>query len=266
MNKKQFLKSRHDKVGVLFQVSTQKINIFLEGVDDEMFYRHHLQKRIDIDKVNFIICHSKSNVLFACDWHNKMLDTKWCLTYFVDRDYDNHESDFENLFITEYYSWESYVYEPTVFINYLKSRYNAPEELCNKVAEFLKTEAVAHLENLITWKGLDNKNKFPNMKRYTINEKWEFEYTTKEKKITHEFSQDSNLSEITDYRGKDVKCIINTLFKSGWFKNILQESNYVHDTYDNNIEHHLLQRVKIPQYIQSAIEYISKFTIDDGGR
>lgn len=255
MTKEEFLESREDYIGLLMQGQSNRLNVYIEGKDDYNFYYSHLKNF----KPNMIKCFNKKNVLKVANIHNKIGCSK--SIFFIDRDFDENE-DTENVFITDFYNFESHIFSRKNISNYLESKHNIQKKDIDKLYNFLNSDILFKIfhteyERIKIYDGiLENKLLYGKLSTINIDEDYNFE--PKElfsKQVLPNFSE-TKLEFIEMYNGKYIGNLLFGIFKSTWFTKkfkpdltIKEKKQFISD---------VIMHAELPEYLNKAILSINK--------
>lgn len=255
MTKKEFLDAREDYIGLLMQGQSNRLNVYIEGKDDYNFYYSHLRAY----KPNMIKCFNKKNVLKVAIIYNKIGYSK--SIFFIDRDFDENE-DIKNVFVTDFYNFESHIFSRKNISDYLENKHTIPKKDIDKLCIFLNSDILLKIfhteyERIKNNDGnAENKLLDGKLNDIIIDENYNFE--PKElflKQVLPNFSE-TKLEFIEMYNGKHLGNLLFGIFKSTWFKKkfkpdliIKEKKQFISD---------MIMHAEQPEYLNKAILSILK--------
>lgn len=220
-------------------ISNDSIYIFVEGRTDELFYERFIKYIYRNYKVFFFDCENKEGVekLFSRYTNlSKQHEDKYPknrMLFFIDRDYDNGPKDKklipleENLFITDYYNFESYlVHEDSIRFIIRKMLWVKDAHVKNFIIFYLdKYKVFKEFHTVVyLWIKKYAQDKSSGIKRNQI-------------ESLFELSKDFNIL-IKHYSNKDYKELFkilketynsNTVYSSQEFEQILLDKDAIDD-------------------------------------
>lgn len=253
MTKEDFLKAKEDYVGLLMQGSSTKLNLYIEGKDDYNFYYQFFKDF----KPNMIKCYRKSNVLKVAQIHERIGEFK-CI-FFVDKDFDNNEDNI-NIFVTDFYNFESHIFSRDNISNYLKSKHSISEKDIDELIFFLNSEPVLKIfhseyDRIKLHEGIsDNKLIDNKLNILDIDEYYNFENNILFPKGFSPELESEFLSQIEMYNGKHIGNLVFSIFKNSFFKNKFDSDMRVNDR--KQLHNDMVIHCEIPEYINRSISYL----------
>lgn len=254
MNKEEFLKSREDYVGLLMQGDSTRLNIFIEGKDDYNFYYQFFK----FIKPNLIRCFQKSNVLKVAKLHNKIGDSR--SIFFVDRDFDENE-EISNVYVTDYYNFESHIFSRENISNYLESKHSINEIDITNLSTFLNSQEVLDLfhceyERIVLHSGVsDNKLIENKLNIIIIDENYNFQANELFTRGTKPSLSSETFDMIEMYNGKYIGNLFFGVVRSNWFEQKFHDDMKIKDK--KQLIADMIINADMPNYVREAKESLS---------
>ena len=254
MNKEDFLKAKEDHIGLLMQSKADKINIYIEGKDDYDFYFQFFKDK----RPNLIKCFNKKIVLKVANIYNRIGIYK--SIFFVDKDFDNNEA-IENVFVTDFYNFESHVFSRKNIENFLTQKHSLKKEDTENITKFLNSNSVLHIlhteyERIVINNGNSENRLIPNqLNILNISETYEINY---ENLFTNKCLPPINtniLDCIEMYNGKYIGNLIFAIFTTSWFNTKFKNDMKKFERQKLTLE--MIINCNEPQYIKNAIESLT---------
>lgn len=255
MTNKEFLDAREDYIGLLMQGQSNRLNVYIEGKDDYNFYHLHLKQH----RPNMIKCFNKKNVLKVANIHNKIGCTK--SIFFIDRDFDENEN-IENVFITDYYNFESHIFSRKDISNYLENKYKISKKDIEKLCDFLNSDIILKIfhteyERIKNNDGnTENKLLDGKLSNISIDENYNFEIKELFSKQELPSFIGTNLEYIEMYNGKYIGNLLFGIFKSDWFSKKFSNDLKIKDKKIFFTD--MIMHAEEPKYLEKALLYIQK--------
>lgn len=253
MNKGEFLKSREDYIGLLMQANPIKLNIYIEGKDDYNFYYQFFK----VSKPNLIRCFKKENVLKVANLYNRIGDCK--SIFFVDRDFDENDKIL-NVFITDFYNFESHIFSRENISNYLESKHSINEIDIKKLCAFLNSQIVLNLfhseyERIVLHDGqLDNKLIENQLNIIKIDKDYNFEPNNLFSKGIQPTLTSKTFDIVEMYNGKHIGNLFFGVISSKWFGEKFHQNLKIKDKKELIAD--MIINVETPEYVKKAKEFI----------
>jgi len=249
MLKEDFLKAKWDSVGLLMQSKNGKTNIYIEGKDDYFFYYQFFKN----SNPNMIRCNKKSNVLKVAKLFNKIGDNQ--SIFFVDKDFDENEH-IENVYVTEYYNFESHIFSRENIKQYLLERHSVPEEDTNKLIDFLNSPEVisifhSEFERIKMHDGNSTNKLIPNqLNIIDVDSTYNFSVENLFPQRVMPAIQTEPFDNVEMYNGKFVGNLIFGILNRAWFKQKLRED--MQKINRKELTSDMIIFTKLPDYIRNS--------------
>lgn len=250
MDKEDFLKAREDRIGLLMQSKADKTNIYIEGKDDYDFY----SKFFNDKNPHIIKCFNKKSVLQVANIYNSIGIYK--SIFFIDRDFDDNK-EIDNVFITDYYNFESHVFSKENIENFLEHKYSLSKKNIQELIEFLNSEDILHMfhteyERIVLNNG-DSENKLISNQLNTlkIDENYEINYETLFTQKSLPAINSNKLKSIEMYNGKFIGNLIFGIFKTDWFN--MKFKSDMRKFERQKLELEMIINCDEPKYVKDAI-------------
>jgi len=255
MTKENFLKAKEDYVGLLMQGNSRQPNVYIEGKDDYNFYYQFLKQL----NPNMIRCYRKTNVLKVAKLHEKIGDFK-CI-FFVDKDFDDNE-EITNVFITDYYNYESHIFSRNNISTYLESKHSFSHPDIATLTDFLNSEPVLKMfhtdyERIKLHDGLaENKLIEGRLNNIEVDENYNFECTTLFTQGSLPLVETQPLEKIEMYNGKHIGNLVFGIFNNDWCENKFDSDMKVKDR--KQLHNDMVIHCDLPEYINNAINRVNE--------
>lgn len=254
MDKEDFLKAREDHIGLLMQSRADKINIYIEGKDDYDFY----SKFFNDKNPHLIKCYNKKTVLKVANIYNRIGVYK--SIFFIDKDFDNNE-EIENVFITDYYNFESHIFSRENLQKFLKGKHSLKNNDIQKLIDFLNSKDVLHMfhteyERIVVNNGLsENKLIDKKLNIIKIDENYQINYENIFTQKTLPSINTDFLTSIEMYNGKFIGNLIFGIFKTEWFKKKFKNDMQKFERQKLTLE--MIINCNEPEYVKKAKELLA---------
>ncbi|WP_152020399.1 hypothetical protein [Aliarcobacter butzleri] len=253
MTKEEFLESREDYIGLLMQGQSNRLNVYIEGKDDYNFYYSHLRSF----KPNMIKCFYKKNVLKVANIHNKIGSSK--SIFFIDRDFDENE-DIKNVFVTDFYNFESHIFSRKNISDYLENKHAIPKKDIDKLCTFLNSDFLLKIfhteyERIKNNDGnAENKLLDGKLSIIDIDENYNFEPEKLFSKQALPNFSETKFEFIEMYNGKYIGNLLFGIFKSTWFSEKFKSDSIIKEK--KQFTSDMIMHAEIPKYLEKAISLI----------
>jgi len=253
MDKVDFLKEKTGHIGLLMQGKPNAINIYIEGKDDYNFYYQFLKHL----GPNLISCSFKKNVIKVAKLYNKI--GVYNSVFFTDKDFDNNET-INNLYVTDYYNFESHIFSKENIANYLTSKHSIKDEDIKNLTIFLKSIPILNIfhteyERIILHNG-SSENKLIEGKLTTIDidKDYNFDSSKLFQRNTVPTIETNILDSIEMYNGKYIANLFFGILNSPWFKTKFKPGMCIKNK--TLLISDMIINSNIPEYLKRAISDI----------